>query len=201
MIRSAPARTVLLLSTAVLALSVSACDIPATGVVEAGEPATGVLDPLSVVPEETAARPVQAVPVPVYFLRDGSLVAVPRMTAVPADPQLAVATLLVGPDDRERRDGLSTELPAAPVAPTVRTDGAAVVIELPDAVGELSGTAIDQLACTAAAARLRQDPELSTAQVTVEQPDGRLAGRSSDSCPDDGAAVLAPLPEVSPTPR
>ncbi|MFH8977022.1 hypothetical protein [Streptomyces sp. NPDC017890] len=69
------------------------------------------------------------------------------------------------------------------MAPTVRTDAAAVVVQLPRTVGGLGDTAVDQLACTVAVARLRQDPALGSAQVTVEQPGGRPAGRSSHDCP------------------
>ncbi|MFJ8543354.1 hypothetical protein ACIRFH_15315 [Streptomyces sp. NPDC093586] len=183
-------RTLPALLTAALALS--ACDIPATGVVEAGEPATGVLAPpgATPVPKETPAVPVATVPL--YFVSGGSLVAVPR--ALPGGAELGNTVLMLfkGPDAGERERGLTTELPPTGAAPTIRTDGASVTVELPPAAAGLNDTAVDQLACTVAGARLRQDPELGSAQVTVEQPGGRLAGRSSEDCPGLPTALPAP---------
>ncbi|ANB04820.1 hypothetical protein SAM40697_0859 [Streptomyces ambofaciens] len=170
-------------------LPLAACGIPATGVVEAGEPATGVLEP-GPGPSPAQTRP-EAVPdtvVPLYFVADGELTTVPR--AVPgagADLGSTVLMLFEGPDAEERRNGLTTELPPSMAAPTIRTDGAAVGVQLPEDAGSLSALAVDQLACTVAVARLRQDPALTSAQVTVEQPGGRLAGRSSEDCPADAA--------------
>ncbi|MER7055710.1 hypothetical protein [Streptomyces sp. NPDC000351] len=175
----------LLLAAALLPLA--ACGIPATGVVEAGEPATGVLEPgRTPAPSKPGS---EAVPVPtvlVYFVANGALAAVPRPAPGGTDLGTTVLMLFEGPDGPERREGLTTGLPPASVAPTIRTDGAAVVVQLPRSAGSLSDTAVDQLACTVAVARLRQDPALGSAQVTVEQPGGRLAGRSSDDCPTGG---------------
>ncbi|MET7321823.1 hypothetical protein [Streptomyces sp. NPDC005549] len=188
------ARAVPLLLAALLPLS--ACGIPETGVVEAGEPATGVLDPgVTSVPSESAPEAVPLVKIPLYFVEDGSLVAVDRTVPGSTDLGSTLLMLFKGPDDKERRSGLTTELPPAAEAPTIRTDGTGVSVRLPRSAGSLSGTAVDQLACTVAVARLRQDPALGSAQVTVEQPGGRLAGRSSDDCPL-GAAPLrnAPAP-------
>ncbi|MEV5545838.1 hypothetical protein AB0L35_06800 [Streptomyces sp. NPDC052309] len=169
---------------AALLLPLSACGIPATGVVGAGEPATGVRDPGSTaVPDRAPSAAVPVNSVRLYFVGDGALVAAARPVQVSAEPTSAVLMVFKGPNRREREEGLTTELPRITVAPTIRIDGATVTIELPPELRGLSDTAIDQLACTAAAARLRQDPALGTAQVTVEQPDGRLAGRSSDNCP------------------
>ncbi|MYR41836.1 hypothetical protein, partial [Streptomyces sp. SID5910] len=157
------------------ALALSACDIPATGVVEAGEPATGVLEPPGATdavespgatraPKEPGALPFTTVPL--YFVSHGSLVAVPRTLPGGAELGGTVLILFKGPDPGERERGLTTELPPAGAAPTIRTDGATVTVELPPAAAGLSGTAVDQLACTVAGARLRQDPELGSAQVT-----------------------------------
>ncbi|NEC35663.1 hypothetical protein, partial [Streptomyces rubrogriseus] len=166
------ARTFPLLIAALLPLS--ACGIPETGVVEAGEPATGVLDPgVTSVPSESVPEAVPLVKVPLYFVEDGSLVAVDRTVPGPTDLGSSVLMLFKGPDDRERGRGLTTELPPAAEAPTIRTDGTGVTVQLPRSAGLLSDTAVDQLACTVAVARLRQDPALGRAQVTVEQPGGR----------------------------
>ncbi|MER6163073.1 hypothetical protein [Streptomyces violaceorubidus] len=177
-------------------LPLSACGIPETGVVEAGEPATGVLDPdVTSAPSESVPEAVPLVKVPLYFVEDGSLVAVDRTVPGPTDLGSTLLMLFKGPDVKERDRGLTTELPPAAEAPTIRTDGTGVSVRLPRSAGSLSDTAVDQLACTVAVARLRQDPALGSAQVTVEQPGGRLAGRSSEDCPLGGTARRsAPAP-------
>ncbi|WP_328558891.1 hypothetical protein [Streptomyces coelicoflavus] len=175
----------------------TACGIPETGVVEAGEPATGVLQPgVTAAPSETAPEAVPLVKVPLYFVADGDLTAVSRTVAGSTDLGSTVLMLFKGPDAKEQRKGLTTELPSAAVAPTIRTDGTVVNVQLPRTAGSLSDTAVDQLACTVAVARLRQDPALGSAQVTVEQPGGRLAGRSSDDCPSGAARRTAGPPET-----
>ncbi|WP_395576308.1 hypothetical protein [Streptomyces sp. BK79] len=178
-----PARHRLALLLGALLIPLAACGIPATGVVEAGEPASGVLEPGTATPSPAESAAVPVATVPLYFVADGTVVAVSREVPGATDLGSTVLMLLKGPDGRERARGLTTELPASAAAPTVRTDGAAVVVQLPRGAGSLSDTAVDQLACTVAVARLRQDPTLGSAQVTVEQPGGRLAGRSSDDCP------------------
>ncbi|MEU1044174.1 hypothetical protein ABZ400_03350 [Streptomyces sp. NPDC005897] len=184
-------------------LPLSACGIPGTGVVEAGEPATGVLDPgVTSAPSESVPEAGPLVQVPLYFVEDGSLVAVDRTVPGSTDLGSTVLMLFKGPDDQERGSGLTTELPPAAEAPTIRTDGSGVSVRLPRSAGSLSDTAVDQLACTVAVARLRQDPALGSAQVTVEQPGGRLAGRSSEDCPLDAAPRRTPsVPGTAATPR
>ncbi|MFC7941130.1 hypothetical protein ACFU2J_33550 [Streptomyces sp. NPDC057387] len=188
-------------------LPLSACGIPETGVVEAGEPATGVLQPgVTAAPSESAPEAVPLVKVPLYFVEDGALTAVSRTVASSTDLGSTVLMLFKGPDAEERQRGLTTELPPAAVAPTIRTDGTVVNVQLPRTAASLSDTAVDQLACTVAVARLRQDPALGSAQVTVEQPGGRLAGRSSDDCPagaprePDGPAGTAAAPRTAAPP-
>ncbi|MBQ0886431.1 hypothetical protein KBZ94_16075 [Streptomyces sp. RM72] len=184
-------------------LPLSACGIPGTGVVEAGEPATGVLDPgVTSAPSESVPEAVPLVKVPLYFVEDGSLVAVDRTVPGSTDLGSTVLMLFKGPDDQERGNGLTTELPPAAEAPTIRTDGTGVSVRLPRSAGSLSDTAVDQLACTVAVARLRQDPALGSAQVTVEQPGGRLAGRSSEDCPLDTVTRRTPsVPGTAANPR
>ncbi|MEU4659388.1 hypothetical protein AB0G32_36590 [Streptomyces sp. NPDC023723] len=176
----------------------TACGIPATGVIEAGAPASGVRGLVSPAPSATRAPDTATAAVPLYFVQDGALTAVARALAVPAEPASAVALLFQGPDRAERAQGLESELPRGGAVPALRIDGVTVTVGLPARAGTLSDTAVAQLACTAAAARLHQDPELGTVLVTVEQPDGRLAGRSSDDCPglartaDTAAPTSAP---------
>ncbi|MFF6983827.1 hypothetical protein ACFZAV_40625 [Streptomyces sp. NPDC008343] len=190
-VRGSARRTLPALLAALLPLS--ACGIPQTGVVEAGEPATGVLEPApSVAPRDTETPGAAAGPVTVYFVADGSLVAVRRSVLGSSGPWTAVTMVFAGPDAEERRRGLATELPAISAPPTVHTDGATVTVGLPEQAAELSDTAVDQLACTAAASRLHQDPDLTVVQVAVKQRGGRLAGRSSTGCPDPGTSRPAP---------
>ncbi|MGP2441130.1 hypothetical protein ACTT8P_28205, partial [Streptomyces sp. JW3] len=62
----------------------TACGIPATGVIEAGAPASGVPAPVPAAPSATRAPGTAVASVPLYFVRDGVLVAVARATAVGA---------------------------------------------------------------------------------------------------------------------
>ncbi|MGW8633705.1 hypothetical protein [Streptomyces sp. NPDC055793] len=173
-------------------LPLAGCGIPETGVVEAGEPATGVVQPgAAPSPSQEQPTPLPVAAVPLFFVDDGALAPVTRTVPSATDPGTVVLMLLKGPDDQERSRGLTTELPLTAAAPTVRVDGASVTVLLPRGTSSLSDTAVDQLACTVAAARLRQDPALERAQVTVEQPGGRLAGRSSDDCPAGAEPVRA----------
>ncbi|MZE68793.1 hypothetical protein, partial [Streptomyces sp. SID5789] len=145
-------------------LPLAGCGIPETGVVEAGEPATGVLDPgTAPSPSRAQPTPVPVAAVPLFFVEDGALVSVTRAVPGATDPGTVVLMLFKGPDEQERERGLTTELPLAVAAPTVRVDGASVTVLLPRGTGSLSDTAVDQLACTVAAARLRQDPVLDRA--------------------------------------
>ncbi|MFJ6949452.1 hypothetical protein ACISU4_33295 [Streptomyces wuyuanensis] len=59
------------------ALTLTACGVPPTGVIEAGEPASGMFSP--------APRPTAPVVVSLHFLRDGDLTAYPRELEKPAD--------------------------------------------------------------------------------------------------------------------
>ncbi|MEU0408302.1 hypothetical protein ABZ307_10885 [Streptomyces griseorubiginosus] len=173
-------------------LALTSCGIPATGVVEAGGPASGVL-PLT----------------PVYFVEDGRLVPVPRNTGRPGDPTEALRLLMAGPLAGEGRiDGLSTEVPALPTAmavpsaasdapgsppsdgpgaigtPQVAVRGDTMTIQLPAGMDTLSDTGVRQLVCTAAAAHRLNHP--SDAPLTAEVTGGggwRVSG-SDEDCPD-----------------
>ncbi|MGW0821120.1 hypothetical protein [Streptomyces sp. NPDC002845] len=208
---AAPLLRCSLLSAALFTLS--ACGIATTGVVEAGQAATGVT-PTTLL----------------YFVGDGtSLVAVPRTSTDPVDAEKAVAMLLDGPTDLELVDGLTTELPGFPVellppdpdaapAPTqtslamkVRTEGDTVSIEMPQNLrSPLSRTATDQLICTAAIAHLITSQDIDSAKVTVtgRTDTGRWSAEgSSTACPTHATPVRpntesppATLPEQPPVP-
>ncbi|MFI5682110.1 hypothetical protein [Streptomyces cellulosae] len=68
--------------------ALTSCGIPVTGVVEAGGPASGTL-PMT----------------RVYFVENGALVAMPRTTELPGDPEAALQLLMAGPLAGEGRSG------------------------------------------------------------------------------------------------
>ncbi|WP_328745150.1 hypothetical protein OHT57_06910 [Streptomyces sp. NBC_00285] len=167
-------------------LVLTSCGIPATGVVEAGGPASGTL-PIT----------------PVYFVRDGGLVAMPRTTELPGDPAAALRLLLAGPMSGEGRSGedVSTEIPALPTSmapppasadatgqpspdgPTVTVNGDAMSIRLPADTGPLSGVAVRQVVCTAAAAYRFTRPSADPVTAEVVYGGGRGVRGSDEGCP------------------
>jgi hypothetical protein len=172
---------------AVLGLSLSACDIPATGVVEAGGPASGVPAIL-----------------PIYLVQDDSLVAVPRTLPDAGDPVWAVEALLRGPTPQERRKSLTTDLPRLPDMPTpaptptglavegmaqgemtrVTSQGGTVTVELLWYGAKLSALAADQLICTAAHAYLLTRRDLDSATVRVTGAMGGPVEGGGEGCPE-----------------
>ena len=168
-------------------LALTSCGIPATGVVQAGGPASGTL------PQT-----------PVFFVdRNGGLVATPRTTEAPGEPEAALRLLMAGPLEGEAGvGGLFTEVPgpatSAPLptatadapgtsssdAPTVTVAGGTMTIGLPPGVDRLSDTGVRQMICTAAAAYRLTRPSVDA--VTAEVTDGagwRVRG-SDEGCPD-----------------
>ncbi|MFH9551520.1 hypothetical protein ACIBAH_14745 [Streptomyces sp. NPDC051445] len=189
MIRAA--RRAVLLCVPALGALVS-CGIPATGVVEAGGPARG------------------AVPmVRVYFVRAGSLVAVPRRPVTVVDAESAVQSLLEGPTEAERAKQLTTLLPPPGLAPTpgrsmapgtgtdapaavaptsaavsVDSRGDGVSIRLHHVTDKLADLAVAQLICTAAEARHTADFSSATVTVTVTDGLGRSVEGTDERCPE-----------------
>jgi hypothetical protein len=158
------------LSVAPVLFVLSSCGIPATGVVEAGGPASGIV-------------PVT----PVYFVRDGALVAFTRPTAEPGDPDAALELLLRGPLPEEVLRGVSTQVPvpqkAAMRTLSVSVHGGALSVELPTGMGRLSGLATQQLICTAAAAHRLTTPSADPLTADVTDGSGRHAKGSDERCP------------------
>ncbi|MFD3836165.1 hypothetical protein ACFWWC_07860 [Streptomyces sp. NPDC058642] len=178
-----PAHATALLAASVLLLS--ACDIPTTGVVEAGGPASGI-------PPTVA----------IYLIRDGALVAVPRMISDAGEPVTAVESLLKGPTPQERRQQLTTELARPLSATTLPTPSPTeplpeesvrlmaetdrISLELPGYAGKLTSLAANQVICTAGRAYLLTRPDLDSTTVTVTVTDA--AGGTFDGgverCPE-----------------
>lgn len=175
------ARSALLVAAALL---LCACGIPTTGVVDSGEPATGIRSTTTV-----------------YFLKNRVLTAVPRKVAGRTDVEAAVAAVFRGPDSAERLEGLTTGLPAPANGPTVRTEGAGVRIELDFATRPQFAAALKllsrrfslgQLVCTAAGARQAEEPDIGTVSVIVTasvggaEPLWSAEGDSSTRCSRTG---------------
>ncbi|MFG3309806.1 hypothetical protein [Streptomyces wuyuanensis] len=114
------------------ALTLTACGVPPTGVIEAGEPASGMFSP--------APRPTAPVVVSLHFLRDGDLTAYPRELEEPADLGAVVGRLFGGPTASEAETA-TTALPRLKRAPDVTAGDDAVSVQLPDGLAPLcSGT-------------------------------------------------------------
>lgn len=158
------------------ALLLSGCDIPATGVVQAGDPATGV-------------RPTAVL----YFIADDQLVPVYREVTQPIHVDMAVELLIGGPDQLDRRRGLTTAFTRMST-PTISADGARVSVQLSPYTDPLVPIAARQLICTVAEARLSDDPDAVRTGVTVVVTglNGRRAQGSSRDC-----SVRA-MPEAGP---
>ncbi|MET7730210.1 hypothetical protein ABZT02_02425 [Streptomyces sp. NPDC005402] len=167
-------------------LALTSCGIPATGVVQAGGPASGTL-PMT----------------PVYFVENGALVATPRTTELPGDPEAALRLLIAGPLDGEGRLGVfSTEVPGLPTSaprpaatagapgeplsdgPTVTVKEGTMTIRLPPGMDTLTDTGVRQMICTAAAAYRLTRPSADALAAEVTDGAGRRVRGSDEGCPD-----------------
>ncbi|NEB00880.1 hypothetical protein [Streptomyces sp. SID13726] len=167
-------------------LAVTSCGIPATGVVEAGAPASGSL-PLT----------------QVYFVGGGGLVAMPRNTDRPGDPEAALRLLMAGPLAGEEASGrrISTEVPALPTAmavpsaatdedgntppdtPAVTVKGDAMTIRLPPGIDALSDLGVRQMVCTAASAYRLTHPSDTPVGAEVTGGGSWRVTASDEGCP------------------
>ncbi|MEU8708193.1 hypothetical protein [Streptomyces sp. NPDC048565] len=153
-----------LLSGLMAAATLTACGVPPSGVIEAGEPASGMFSP--------TPRPTWFVTTFLFFLHDGDLTAYPRRSDT-ASPAVAVRMLFEGPTARESATA-TTELPRMSQASRVRIgDDGILVVQLPDETSPLSHRAMLQLVCTVAPVA----PSLPVPLADAEAADG--AARSS----------------------
>ncbi|MFJ9027393.1 hypothetical protein ACIRQP_02505 [Streptomyces sp. NPDC102274] len=122
------------------ALTLAACGVPPSDVIQAGEPASGIRPPASAVPAA----------IPFYFLRDGDLTPYSRRIDDPGDFGAVVNSLFGGPTASEAATA-TTELPRLTAAPevTLGSDNT-FSVRLPKEVTPLSRVAMLQLACTVA---------------------------------------------------
>jgi hypothetical protein len=89
-----------------------------------------------------------------YLLSGGELTPVVRPSGRRLSPVETLTLLAAGPMPEERAQGFSSEVPADldAVAVTAGAPGAGIVVTLTGDVSGLSGTALDQVTCTAVAA-------------------------------------------------
>ncbi|MFF4934314.1 GerMN domain-containing protein [Streptomyces griseofuscus] len=177
------------------ALLTAACGVPRSGVIEAGQPASGMAAPDHQSPPPTMT--------PVYFLHDGEPKPYPRGIDGPGDYEGAVRALFDGPSTSEA-PAITTELPRLTAAPDVTTvDDDTISVRLPADAPALSQAALMQLVCTVAGvpqppALQPTDPtgaeRLAASAVPTRHPltsltvhvrgTGWALTRPTDSCPD-----------------
>lgn len=184
-----------LLTGLTAALTLAACGVPPSDVIQAGVPASGLSSP-------GATSPVPAA-IPLYFLRDGDPTPYLRKVQDPGDLGAVVRLLFDGPTPSEAVTA-TTRLPRLTDAPDVTIDDSRTFsVQLPKDVPALSHAAMRQLACTlahvplpaavlptdttgagaasAAPPTARRSPEDRSVQVLG---DGWTMTQSASSCPD-----------------
>ncbi|WP_331770622.1 GerMN domain-containing protein (plasmid) [Embleya sp. NBC_00888] len=154
------------LAALLLAVGVG-CGIPTTGVVEAGEPATGMIAPAD------AEHPGS---VYIYLVADHRLRPTLRTSLAGAGPQAALDLLLAGPTAQEVGDGVTTTVPvnAGPARVTVQSGTIRIDLAGSDSLTDI---ALDQLVCTAAAAGSRGMSGGAETPVSVTTAVRRLENR------------------------
>ncbi|MEU6171574.1 hypothetical protein ABZ832_06580 [Streptantibioticus parmotrematis] len=163
--RTARRLTAAVLGPVALLGALTGCGIAPTGVIEAGEPASGIQPP---------GKPKEAV-VRLFFLSAVGLRPASRPAAGIVDPQQAIDLLLAGPNSAELARGLTTEIgPAVGGAKVVSAPGW-IRVMLTSNAGQLTSGAVSQLVCTAAsAAEAAGDGSASNVDVTVAGGDTAL---------------------------
>lgn len=178
-------------------LLLGGCGIQETGVIEAGGPASvqAFIDHdyemlLFFHSREGEISPVIRSTGPTLeYGPEGGPVAGQNSTAEDATPvptEKVILALLSGPAAQEREAGLSTSLPPAPSAKTLRVevspDGEKVTADLPIALDGLNRTALRQLICTIA---YSHDAD-GRATVRLTGKDGASTSRTCDLDPASG---------------
>ncbi|WP_326813845.1 hypothetical protein OG243_36845 [Streptomyces sp. NBC_01318] len=188
-------RVAALLAGLTAALTLSACGVPPSDVIQAGEPASGMVSP----------SPKSSVPtvIPLYFLHKGDLTPYLRKIGDAGDFGAVVRLLFDGPTTSEAA-AATTQLPPLTRTPKVAVgDDKTFSIQLPKDVPPLSRLAMRQLACTVAHVTLPfatlpadADRDGATAAPTADTQrsrahtsvhvlgDGWTMTQSDDSCPD-----------------
>ncbi|MER5917416.1 hypothetical protein ABT124_45640 [Streptomyces sp. NPDC001982] len=122
------------------ALTLAACGVPPSDVIQAGEPASGMRSP--------SPKPSVPTVIPLYFLHNGDLTPYPRKIGDLEDFRAVVRLLFGGPTTSEAVTA-TTELPRLTDTPDVLIGSDHTFsIQLPKDVPPLSHLAMRQLACT-----------------------------------------------------
>ncbi|MEV0277384.1 hypothetical protein AB0I22_13515 [Streptomyces sp. NPDC050610] len=164
--------------TATLMLTLTACGVPQSGVIEAGEPASGMFSAGSQSPTPAT--------VSLFFLRDGNLTAYPRRTSGAADLQAVVRLLFEGPTATEAATA-TTQLPRLTDTPQLTTgDDGMFSIRLPGEAAPLSRQAMRQLACTVKTVNRTASPVVASEAEAVSGTGHPFAARSGLRILGDG---------------
>ncbi|MCG5470229.1 hypothetical protein LADH09A_004173 [Micromonospora sp. LAH09] len=118
-----------------------------------------------------------------YLLARGELVLVLRPAKADPSPADALALLAAGPEENERRQGFTSDVPAG-LDPVTVTSGAdpsgGLTVRTTTAARPLSADAADQIICTVADAAAQVGFAENSAPVTIVGPDG---ARPPRRCP------------------
>lgn len=188
-------RVAAMLTGLTAALTLSACGVPPSDVIQAGAPASGMFSP--------GPQPSTPTLVSVYFLHHGDLAPYLRKVRGPGDFGTVVHLLFGGPNASEAVTA-TTELPHLTDTPKVAISGDNTIsVQLPKGVPPFSHLAMRQLACTVAhvavtfsalPADTNRDGATATPPVNAQRSpghtsvhvlgDGWAMKQSDDSCPD-----------------
>ncbi|MER7809942.1 hypothetical protein [Streptomyces sp900116325] len=179
-------RVAALLAGFTAALTLSACGVPPSDVIQAGAPASGLFSP----------DPKPSVPtvIPLYFLHNGDLAPYSRKVSGPGGIGGVVRLLFGGPTTSEAVTA-TTELPHLTNTPEVAISGDNTFsIQLPEGVPPFSHLAMRQLACTVAHvavtfAALPTDPNRYGATAAPPVNAQRSPGHTSVHVLGDGWAM------------
>ncbi|MEV4123253.1 hypothetical protein [Micromonospora sp. NPDC049645] len=119
----------------------------------------------------------------VYLIGQGELALVLRPAKVAPPLADVLALLAAGPEENERRQGLTSEVPAGldPVTVTSAPDQSdGLTVRTTTTARALSENAVDQIVCTVADAAAQTGQTKSFVPVTIVGPDG---ARSPRRCP------------------
>ncbi|MCG5437630.1 hypothetical protein [Micromonospora foliorum] len=118
-----------------------------------------------------------------YLLAQGELVLVLRPAPTDPSPAAALALLAAGPQENERDQGFTSDVPAG-LGPVTVTEGTGqsgdLTVRTDAAAHVLSAHAVDQIICTAVAAAAQVSAANTATTVTVVGPDG---ARGPRACP------------------
>ncbi|MFJ4850418.1 MULTISPECIES: hypothetical protein [unclassified Streptomyces] len=131
-------RAAALLVGAAAALTLGACGVPPSGVIQAGEPASGI--------SRADAQPASSADV--YFLVNGVPAPYGRKVVGARELSAVLALLFDGPAKSEAAESATTELPRMIAAPHATTDNGTVSVLLPGNLSPFSHAAMLQLTCT-----------------------------------------------------